>query len=400
MGKAVLDTNVLLESPDILDELDGIIIPSAVLEEIDGLKKAEGNLGMKAREVNRRLEKNKKKIEFVIKDIYGDMPEGWDESKRDNKIIMCARNCGARIISNDINVRLKAECVGVHSSGWYPITDDTYKGWREVELTDDEVSDFYSDNLILSEEPTINEYLLMKHNGEIIDKCKYTKDGFKSLPKSKKKLNSIAFGDLKAKDIYQELAVDSLLSEQITVITGKAGSGKSILSLMYAMWAIQNGKYDRLVVMYNPTKVRGAVDQGFYSGDAIEKGMQQSIGHILTTKFGDRSEVDLLINQGKIKLLPMADCRGSEIRDNEILYITEAQNTSIDLMKLCLTRCSKDSKIIIEGDARSQVDHLSYTGKNNGLLSLIDTFKGEDLFSCVQLMKVQRSRIAEIADKM
>jgi PhoH-like ATPase len=334
----------------------------------------------------------------VIKDIYGDMPDGWDESKRDNKIVMCALQCGAKIISNDINVRLKAECVGVKSQGWYPKLDEQYKGWREINLSDDEVSDFYSDSLVLPEEPNINEYLLIKHKSEIIDKCKYTKDGFKHL--AKKKLKSIMFGDLKAKDIYQELAIDSLLSDQITVITGLAGSGKSILSLMYAMWAIQNGKYDRIVVMFNPVPLRGASTLGFYKGDMLDKAMSGGIGHVLTTKFGDRSEVDLLIAQGKIKLVPMSDCRGMEIRDNEILYITEAQNTNIDLMKICLSRVSKGAKVIIEGDAQSQVDHSSYTGKNNGLISLINTFKGEDLFSCTQLMKVQRSRIAEIADKM
>lgn len=393
----VIDTNVLLDNSEVLEKYGKIIIPSAVLEEIDGLKKSE-SVGFKARQVSRKLDKEKYRIKFITKDIFENIPSGWDEHKRDNKIVMCAKENNADLISNDINIRIKAESIGVKSYFYRSENKEEYKGWKEIILSDNEVSDFYSNKLNLSEESSINEYLILKYNNEIIDKCKYTKDGFK--PLAKKKLKSIMFGDLKAKDEYQELAIDSLISEQITVITGLAGSGKSILSLMYAMWAIQNGKYDRLVVMFNPSKVFGSTDMGFYSGDSLEKGMQQSVGHVLTTKFGDRSAVDLLINQDKIKLVPMADCRGMEIRDNEILYITEAQNTSVDLMKLCLTRVSKEAKVIIEGDPYSQVDSHAYMGKNNGLLKLIKTFKGEDLFSCVQLMKVQRSRIAEIADKM
>ena len=96
--------------------------------------------------------------------------------------------------------------------------------------------------------------------------------------------------------------------------------------------------------MFNPTKTRGASDMGYYGGDFIDKAMQNSIGQILTTKFGDRYAVDLLLSQNKLKLVSMADCRGMEISDSEILWITESQNTSIDLIKLCLSRVSSGAK--------------------------------------------------------
>ena len=399
MGKAVVDTNVLLDSPEILDELEGIILCSSVLEEIDGLKKSENSaVAHKAREANRRIERNKKKIKFILKDIYDDVPAGWDKDKRDNKIVLTALENNAKIISNDINVKLKAEALGVFSHGYYGDKKEPYTGWKIVDISEDDLADFYSNKLNNKWDININEYLLLQHKGEIVDKFKWTENGFK--PVTKKSLKSIMFGDLKPKDIYQELAVDSLLSDQITVITGLAGSGKSILSLMYAMWAVQNGKYDSIVILFNPTKVRSAETMGWYGGTMIDKAMSNFIGNMLNTKFGDRSMVDTLLAQGKIKLVCMSDCRGMEIADNEILYITEAQNTNIDLMKICLSRVSKGAKVIIEGDPYSQVDSFAYLGKSNGLLRLIDIFKGEDLFSCVQLMKVQRSRIAEIADKM
>ena len=94
----------------------------------------------------------------------------------------------------------------------------------------------------------------------------------------------------------------------------------------------------------------------------------------------------------------MADCRGMEISDNEILYIPEAENTSIDMMKLCLSRVSSGAKIIIEGDPESQVDSHLYEGKNNGLQRVIDKFKGHQEFGYIQLQNVWRGRIAELCE--
>ena len=150
--------------------------------------------------------------------------------------------------------------------------------------------------------------------------------------------------------------------------------------------------------MFNPTKTRGASYRGYYSGDFTDKAMQNSIGQILTTKFGDRYAVDLLISQNKLKLVSMADCRGMEISDNEILWITEGQNTSIELIKLCLSRVSSGAKVYIEGDYTNQVDAEAFSGSNNGLKRLIDVFKGHEEFGFIQLQNVWRSKIAELCE--
>lgn len=167
---------------------------------------------------------------------------------------------------------------------------------------------------------------------------------------------------------------------------------------MAAMYLIESGKYDRIVVMFNPTKARGASDMGYYSGDFIDKAMNNSIGQILTTKFGDRYAVDILLSQNKLKLVSMADCRGMEIADNEILWITEAQNTSVDLIKLCLSRVSSGAKVFIEGDYTSQVDSNSFEGINNGLKRIINAFKNHEEFGYIQLQNVWRSKIAELCE--
>ena len=139
---------------------------------------------------------------------------------------------------------------------------------------------------------------------------------------------------------------------------------------------------------------------GYYSGDAIEKALQNNIGSMLTTKFGDRFAVDMLLQQDKLRLVSMADVRGMEVRDNEILYITECQNTSVELLKLCLSRASSECKIVIEGDYDSQVDSYLFENGSNGLKRIIEVLSGEKEFGYVHLPNIWRSKIASLIEKL
>lgn len=109
-----------------------------------------------------------------------------------------------------------------------------------------------------------------------------------------------------------------------------------------------------------------------------------------------------LIDRGKLFLMPLADIRGVDLGSDlpTILYMTEAQNTSIDLMKLILQRAGENCQVIIEGDYNQQVDLNEYEGFNNGLRRVLEVFKGQDYFGAVNLQKVQRSRLAEKADEL
>ena len=165
----------------------------------------------------------------------------------------------------------------------------------------------------------LNEYLIIKKSdGEVVDYRKWDGNEYKAV--CEKTVRSTIFGDkIRPKDSYQACAIDSIFSNTMTAITGHAGSGKSLISLISMMSLIENGEYDRVIIMFNPNKAKGAA------------------GSMLTTKFGDRFAVEMLLQQDKIRLVSMADVRGMEVRDNEILYISEAQNTSIELLKLCLS---------------------------------------------------------------
>lgn len=274
-----------------------------------------------------------------------------------------------------------------------------FKGYKEVVFNDDKMAQFYQGELTEDLGLVENEYLVIyDSNNEIKDVRKFK--GGKYIGLKKSNMRSLVFGDkFKPKDIYQQMAFDSLLSDKFTAITGGAGSGKSLLSLIYAMHAIEKGDYDKLIVMFNPVKLKNAADMGYYAGDINSKSMSQSIGNILITKFGRRDYVETLISQEKIQLVSMADCRGMEIKSNEILFLTEAQNCDVSLIGTALSRIEEGAKVIIEGDFKVQVDNRAYE-KNNGLYSAIELFHGEEMFSHVELKSIYRSKIAEIAYKL
>ena len=111
--------------------------------------------------------------------------------------------------------------------------------------------------------------------------------------------------------------------------------------------------------------------------------------------------VERMIEDGKLILLPMSDIRGYDTSGMKAgIYITEAQNLDINLMKLALQRIGEDSVCVIEGDPKTQVDDELFAGKNNGMIRVSETFRGEDIYGEITLQNIYRSRLASIAEKM
>lgn len=410
--KLFLDTNALLSLQEAAFK-ENFIISQKTLEEIENIKndiRKDGDIKYKARKIAHLLDENygnytvvpyDENIKSVLKQFNLDespdniiLASAYQENNTQN-ILVCSDDINCKFISKNI---FKLQTKSVSELNLVKNLDE-YKGYKDITLSDEEMSYFY---LHLNQnvyDCILNEYIIIrKSDGEIVDTLKWNGEEYKKV--CNKTIRSTMFGDkIKAKDSYQALALDSIMSNTMTAISGKAGSGKLLLSLVSIMNLIETGKYDRVVIMFNPTKARGASDMGYYSGDSVDKALQNSIGSILTTKFGDRFAVDLLLQQDKIRLVSMADVRGMEVRDNEILYITECQNTSVELLKLCLSRASSGCKIIIEGDYNTQVDSYMFDGNLNGMKRAIEVLKGEPEFGYVDLPNVWRSRIATLVDK-
>ena len=285
------------------------------------------------------------------------------------------------------------------------IDTDLYTGFYLIQLDDEQLSKFYNNLSIINEYDKynnilINQYLLIQDkDGNIIDQYKKTEQGLVPIPFVT--FDSRQFGKVKPKDIYQRIAMDSLKFNQITMLRGSAGSGKSFLAFGYLFDKLEKNEIDKIIIFCNTVATNGSARLGFYPGTRDEKLLDSQIGNLLSSKLGDKTEVERLINEGKLILLPMSDIRGYDTTGMKAgIYISEAQNLDIELMRLALQRIGDDSVCILDGDFCHQVDLPIYAGKNNGMRRASEVFRGADFYGEVELQTIYRSKIAERAELM
>jgi predicted ribonuclease YlaK len=279
---------------------------------------------------------------------------------------------------------------------------DDYTGYKEVIASNEMLAKFYEDpgrnhfNLL------IGEYLILKNQeGEVVDLRKWSGEAHDFL--NTRPFDSGWFGSIKPLegDIYQKLLFDSLRSNKITMAKGRAGTGKTLISLAYLMSLLEKHKIDKIVVFCNTIATAGAAKLGYYPGSRDEKLLDSQIGNLLSSKLGGKDGVQSLINQEKLVLLPASDVRGYDTSGmNAGIYISEAQNLDRPLMKLLLQRVGEDSICIIDGDERAQVDLPQFQGSNNGMRRASKIFRGHDIYGEVTLQNIHRSAIAQIAESI
>lgn len=401
MKVCIPDTNVLMNPEFDFNNYNNVKISIISIEELDKLKHHE-NKGYQAREAIRKIEKASNK-EIIFQSTYSGvkflehnndneiLKQAYERYKLDNELVF---------YTDDLCLKIKADELGLPCERFEfkENKNKLYKGYREVVLTDEELASHY-ENPVNKWGLLINEYLIIKNNeGEVVEKQRFTEKGFQSL--STKTFKSMYLDDFKPKDVYQMCCMDSLINTDFTIITGAAGSGKTMVSLSYIMQSIQTGKISKAVIAFNPAKLRNNESLGFYSGNRLEKLLQNSIGGILSSKFGDMQQVEGLISQGKLMIIPTCDIRGTEISDKDILYVTEAQNINTYTMRTIIQRAKAGTKIIVEGDVLEQQDIKINNIKESGMYKAIEVFKGTPYFSCVKLENVYRSPIAEIAQRI
>lgn len=396
------DTSSLL----LLNELPAdLAISSITLEELEHIKTASNkdiDTKTKARNLVKKLDDRigTYKVVYYSNELISYLP--FDSTTNDAKIIACARvfkeqeNTDIIFVTNDLCMKLLAQ--NYFSIESVKPKEDNYSGYKELTLNEEELSKFYTDSNnsfnILK-----NEYLVIKNQeNEIIDLRVWRNADWAYL--DTKPIKTRQFGVLAPYDIYQKMAIDSMRNNQLTVLRGPAGSGKSMISLAYLFHLLETYQIDKIFIFCNPVATKDSAKLGFYPGDRNTKLLDSQIGNFLIGKLGDITAAEQLVSSGKLVLMPAADIRGVDIPAGSGVYITEAQNSTKDLMKLMVQRISEDTKVIIEGDELAQVDLSTYEGKNNGLTRLSEIFRGEPYYGEVRLNKCYRSRMAERAELM
>lgn len=407
--KFVVDTNVLLQSPEVIEEVPSIIT-SIVLREIESLERRRGDkvLQYQVREAKRAIERAivSESVDTTLVDYEGGI-EGYDKDYADNAILSYAESNGHGILTNDLLLKYKALALGVEIKSPEAIEPDDYKGFKEVTLTKTGLSLIYIDLHKNSYDLFENEYLVVRgeESGEVEDVLMWNGEMLMPIQRRGRSdftRNIDGIIKLKTKDVYQTMAIDSIRDNQLTLVRGEPGSGKTLLALN-AAWELVEQKGYKLVIFFNPVPARGSIELGFYKGDAIDKALQSSVGSMLISKFGSQERVEDEIMLGRIELKPFVDLRGFDTtteggEEDTVLLITEAQNLSRDLLKMGLQRLGENTKAIIDGDI-SQVDDDMYL-RDNGISRMSEVFRGKSLYGEVELQEIYRSPIARIAEEM
>lgn len=406
------DTNVLL-SKNLDKQKDFFYLSNITIEQLEKIKTSsyrDDEIKYRARKVVKWLSKNEN-MYTIVRYEENNTPNPFNSiDSNDKKIILTVlsllEKCNDIIFKTfDLNCYLLAKETGIQAI--YSDQDnqeEQYRGYVKIFCnSDQELADLY--NKIFSHEFgeddfIINQYLLIYKDGELIDKYKYIGDNVFT-PVHFIACNSKMFGKVKPIDPYQELLMDSFKTNQLTLVKGPAGTGKSLLSLSYLFQLLEQGTIEKIIIFCNTVATAGSAKLGFYPGDRTQKLLDSQIGNFLISKIGAREGVERLIEQDQLLLLPMSDIRGFDTSGMKAgIYITEAQNLQISLMKLALQRIGQDSICILDGDNESQVDLPIYAGYNNGLKRVSEVFRGQPFYGQVSLQTIHRSKIARIASNM
>jgi predicted ribonuclease YlaK len=365
--------------------------------ELDKIKTENSERGFAARNAVRKLKELGDQVEYILFETIQHISD-----YNDDKILDIAKAFGYGIVTGDFLLQLKAKALGIEVVDTFSNDNeiDNYTGFKEIDLDNNQLQNFYNEidknifDLLINQYLIINnveenEKYLFKWNGEIHQQVKT------------KPFQSHLLGKFSPYDVYQQCAIDSLNTNQVTMIKGKAGTGKSLIAISYGVHCLEKGKYDKLIFFVNPMASRNSARLGFYPGSRDEKLLDSSVGSMLSSKFGNKFQVEEMIRKEEILLLPFSDIRGFDTTGMKaFVHILEAQNLDIDLMKLAIERIGNDSKLVIDGDYTSQVDSVYYEGANNGMRRVSEVFRGEDCYGEIELQKIYRSKIAEIASRM
>ena len=433
----VLDTSVLLHDPRSLyafgDNL--IIIPAVVIEEIDTKKNLLDIIGRNAREVARELDHLREqnslskgvrlenggtlKVELNHKS-FSHVAEWFNEVNNDNRILAVTLNLQLEnenkgiqnmvvLVSKDAIMRIKADSLGIESQDYLhdkiEYTYETYVGYKEYRVSSTLIDQFYEkgyldyhyfdDIGLLS-----NQFLILK--GEDSP----NKSAVGRFDKLTGKIKALVFGEnsywgIKGRNAEQRMALEVLLNDDIKLVTltGKAGTGKTLLSLAAGLYKTNDERIYKKLLITKPVIPVGR-DIGYLPGDKNEKlrpwvqPIYDNLELLLGTKSFTKLE-DTLVGMNRIEIEALTYIRGRSV-PNQFIIIDEAQNLTRHEVKTIITRVGEGSKIVLMGDTE-QIDHPYLDSECNGLTYIINKFKEENLSAHVTFRKVERSSLAQLA---
>lgn len=270
-----------------------------------------------------------------------------------------------------------------------------YYGFRDAVMSDAEMSKFYSSERNENIYGCLkNEYLILKNeDGQVCDQFKWNGTHYIKVPY--KQVNTRFIGKVKPRNLQQQLALDMLYDQDITVkvLAGKFGTGKDYLMTSAAVDQLEKGKFNKIIWVRNNIEVKNSKPIGHLPGDYKDKLLPFAMP--LADHLGGVEGLEYMLNNNKVELVHLGFIRGRDIK-NSIIMCSEAENMTKEHIQLLLGRVGEGSSLWINGDYK-QVDGDIFM-KNSGLIIAVDKLKGHPRFGFVKLLKTERSETAAMAD--
>lgn len=435
----VLDTNVILHDSTCIHQFkdNNIVIPITVIEEIDHFKRGSQVINLNAREFARTLDsltgsalfdggislgKGKGKVKIAItKGLSDEIREIFREDTHDHRILSTAYEIRKKesskesviLVSKDVNLRMKAKAIGILAEDYTTdriSLEELYSGKGTLEDFDDDLLtkifqvpfQIPSQKVLKADKKEYhpNKFYVIRNASRSV--LAYLDQEMKTVEKIDK---NYIYG-IKPRNAEQTFAVSALINNNIPLvtITGKAGTGKTLLALAAALFV---KKDFRQIYVARPVIPLSNKDIGFLPGDVDSKlapYMQPLWDNlkVIQDQFPDTDKHHLQINQmikdEKLIVEPLSYIRGRSLQ--RIYFIVdEAQNLTPHEIKTIITRVGEGTKIVFTGDIY-QIDHPYLDSQSNGLSYLIETFKGQKLYAHINLEKGERSELAELASNL
>jgi PhoH-like ATPase len=438
----ILDTNVILHDSSCIYHFDehDIIIPITVLEELDQFKKGSQIINYHARQFVRELDKlsgeklfnggiligeGKGRISIRLEmDIHDDLRRTFPNiDKQDHRILNIAyhisrerQDLSVILVSKDVNLRMKARSVNLMAEDYTTdcVRDPAhlYSGCRYqdnipaelIEKLYEQEGEVPVEYYAASIPFRANEYLVLR-NGKKSALATYTKGDVENKFVFRRVQKESVYG-ITPRNAEQSFAVHALLNPRIKLVTisGKAGTGKTLLALAAAL---ETRSLFRQILLTRPVMPLSNKDIGYLPGDIqskIKPYMQPLYDnlHVIRGQFPEKSEmfqrIQRLLDEEKLAIEPLAYIRGRSLV-KMYMIVDEAQNLTPHEVKTIITRAGEGTKIVFTGDI-NQIDHPYLGISSNGLSTLIDKMQGQELYAHIDLRKGERSELADLASSI
>ncbi len=429
----VLDTNVILHDATCIHHFEDneVVIPISVLEELDQFKRGNEQIHFNARDFLRSLDdlstgsddselkEGDGKIRVVVNhNWHPDVEASFQDDCPDHRIINCAYKLHIDnpdreiiLVTKDTNMRLKSRSLGLSAEDYSrdSIEDvsQVYTGSRLIEDVDSkEIDVLYASygidggeiNCVI--DPMANENFILRNGQKSI---LATFDPFDN--KVVRVDKPTAYG-IKPRNAEQSFALHMLMDNRIQLVSlsGKAGTGKTLLALAAALEL--RSEY-RQIFLARPIVPLSNRDLGFLPGDIqskLDPYMQPLFDNLSVIRHQFKSndkrsiKINELLEQNKLLITPLAYIRGRSLQ-KAFFIVDEAQNLTPHEVKTVITRAGEGTKVIFTGDIH-QIDHPYLDKRSNGLTYLISRMKGQDVFAHITLEKGERSELAELASNL